>query len=86
MSSPPTTSSVTSTIPTGPTTTVTTLAAHIIAGADIVLTEPIWLTQNTTWTSADGVRALAKTVEVLPDVTFTIEGTQTSFAVWLLDL
>ena len=75
--------STTSSTTTSTTTTITTLAAHIIAGADVVLTEPIWLIQNTTWTSADGVRALAKKVEVLPDATFTIEGTQTSFAVWL---
>ena len=73
---PSTTPSTTSTT----TTTTTTLAAHLIRGADIVLTEPIWIKQNTTWTS-DGIRALAKKVEVLPGVTLTIEGTRTSFAV-----
>ena len=73
---PSTTPSTTSTT----TTTTTTLAAHLIRGADIVLTEPMWIKQNTTWTS-DGIRALAKKVEVLPGVTLTIEGTRTSFAV-----
>ena len=65
---------------TSTTSTTTTLASHLIAGADIVLTEPIWLMQNTTWTS-DAIRALAKKVEVLPGVTLTIEGTQDSLAV-----
>ena len=73
---PSTTPSTTSTT----TTTTTTLAAHLIRGADIVLTEPMWIKQNTTWTS-DGVRALAKKIEVLPGVTLAIEGTGTSFAV-----
>ena len=73
---PSTTPSTTSTT----TTTTTTLAAHLIRGADIVLTEPMWIKQNTTWTS-DGIRALAKKVEVLPGVTLTIEGARTSLAV-----
>ena len=65
---------------TSTTSTTTTLASHLIAGADIVLTEPMWLKQNTTWTS-DAIRALAKRVEVLPGVTLTIEGTANSVAV-----
>ena len=64
-------------------TTTTTLAAHLILGADIVLTEPIWVKQDTTWTS-DGVRALRRRLKVLPGVTLTIEGTRTSLAVLLL--
>ena len=78
-----TTSPLPSTTPsttTSTTSTTTTLASHLIAGADIVLTEPMWLKQNTTWTS-DAIRALAKRVEVLPGVTLTIEGTANSVAV-----
>eukprot|EP00438_Fugacium_kawagutii_P035338 Skav207487 [mRNA] locus=scaffold334:265:6498:+ [translate_table: standard] len=75
----PTTSPLPSTTPsttTSTTTTTTTLAAHLVAGADIIMTEPLWVQENTTWRSADGVRALAKKVEILPGVTLTIEGSQ----------
>ena len=75
---PSTTSSTT-------TTTTTTLAEYLLVGADIVMTDPIWITENTTWTSADGIRALAVRVEVLPGMSLTLEGSRTSSLVLALD-
>ena len=74
----PSTSSSTTT---STTTTTTTLAAQLLVGASIVMSEPSWLFHDTTWRAEDGVRALAKQVTILPDVTLTIEGDANSTAV-----
>ena len=77
---PSTTASTTTT-----TTTTTTLAEHLVVGADIIMTDPLWITENTTWTSSDGIRALAVRVEVLPGISLTLEGSRNSSLVLALD-
>ena len=67
------------------TTTTTTLAEHLVVGADIIMTDPVWITENTTWTSSDGIRALAVRVEVLPGMSLTLEGSGNSSLVLALD-
>ena len=76
---PITTSTTTTT-----TTTTTTLAEHLVVGADIIMTDPLWITENTTWTSSDGIRALAVRVEVLPGISLTLEGSRNSSLVLAL--
>ena len=78
---PSTTASTTTTT----TTTTTTLAEHLVVGADIIMTDPVGIAENTTWTSADGIRALAVRVEVLPGMSLTIEGSRNSSLVLALD-
>ena len=78
---PSTTASTTATT----TTTTTTLAEHLVVGADIIMTDPVWITENTTWTSADGIRALAVRVEVLPGISLALEGSRNSSLVLALD-
>ena len=77
--------STTASTTTSTTTTTTTLAEHLVVGADIVMTDPVWMAENTTWTSADGIRALAVRVEVLPGISLTIEGSRNSSLVLALD-
>ena len=67
------------------TTTTTTLAEHLVVGADIIMTDPVWIAENTTWTSADGIRALAARVEILPGTSLRIEGSGNSLLVLTLD-
>ena len=78
---PSTTASTTMTT----TTTTTTLAEHLVVGADIIMTDPVRIAENTTWTSADGIRALAVRVEVLSGMSLTIEGSRNSSLVLALD-
>ena len=66
-------------------TTTTTLAEHLVVGADIIMTDRVWIAEKTTWTSADGIRALAVRVEVLPGISLTIEGSRNSSLVLALD-
>ena len=73
--------STSSTARTTTTTTTTTVAAHLLVGASTIMTEPVWLFHDTVWTASDGIRALAKQVTILPDVTLTIEGDENSTAV-----
>ena len=49
------------------------------------MTDPLWITENTTWTSSDGIRALAVRVEVLPGMSLTLEGSGNSSLVLALD-
>ncbi|CAE7824846.1 unnamed protein product [Symbiodinium sp. CCMP2592] len=72
-----------STARTTTTTTTTTVAAHLLVGANTIMTEPVWLFHDTVWAASDGIRALAKQVTILPDVTLTIEGDENSTAVVL---
>ena len=67
------------------TTTTTTLAEHLVVGADIIMLDPVWIAENTTWTSADGIRALAARVEILPGTSLRIEGSGNSSLVLALD-
>ena len=78
---PSTTASTTTTT----NTTTTTLAEHLVVGADIIMTDRVWIAEKTTWTSADGIRALAVRVEVLPGISLTIEGSRNSSLVLALD-
>ena len=78
---PSTTASTTTTT----TTTTTTLAEHLVVDANIIMTDPLWITENTTWTSSDGIRALAVRVEVLPGISLTLEGSRNSSLVLALD-
>ena len=83
---PSTTASTTTTTTTiTTTTTTTTLAEHLVVGADIIMTNPVWIAENTTWTSADGIRALAVRVEVLSGISLTIEGSRNSSLVLALE-
>ena len=77
--------STTSPTTTTTTTTTTTLAEHLVVGADIIMLDPVWIAENTTWTSADGIRALAARVEILPGTSLRIEGSGNSSLVLALD-